>query len=201
MPVLDGAVHSVSEVPDAFDSKYRLTTDQYYRMGESGIFGDDDRRVELIGGEVFFLEAPEVQRLRCGLRLFILLENLLGDWGFTSYKEPVSIVDGTEPQPDILIAKGPQSVYDEKHPAAEDLIVVGDVALNRLVVDRTWKSAIYAGAGIPEYWIVNLVDKQVEVYRKPSDRTYGEVAVYKPGEQVPLTFAGEVFIAVSDFLR
>jgi Uma2 family endonuclease len=201
MPVLEKEISTVSVADKVIDHKYRLTTEQYYQMSEAGIFGDDDKRVELIDGEIYYMEPTGPMHSRGGMRLFRLFDKVIGTRFFLSHEEPVSIVDGTEPQPDLLIAKGPESAYDERHPVAEDLIVVVEVSMTSLASDRKWKSAIYAGADIPEYWIVNLVDKQVEVYRKPLDKAYSERAIYKPGEQVPLTFAGDASIAVSDFLR
>jgi len=200
MPALEKNIPAPGEV-EVFDHKYRLTTEQYYAMSEAGIFGEDDKRVELIDGEIHRTEPPGPMHSRGGMRLFRLFDKAIGDRFFVSYEEPISIVDGTEPMPDLLIAKGPESAYEEKHPTADDLVAVVEISKTSLASDRKWKSSLYAGAGIPEYWIVNLVDKQVEVYRKPSEKKYSEIVVYKPGEQVPLAFAGEVAIAVSDFLR
>ena len=201
MTVLEKEIPAAPAADQTFDPKYRLTTKQYYEMSEAGIFGEDDKRVELIDGEIFYIEPPGPMHSRGGMRLLFLFRDKLGDRFFLSHEEPISIVDGTETQPDLLIAKGPDSAYDDKHPVAEDLIVVVEISKTSLASDRNRKSAIYAGAGIPEYWIVNLVDKQVEVYRQPADSKYAEQAVYKPGEQVPLVFAGDLYIAVSDFLR
>jgi len=201
MPVLEKLIAATTsgEAPLG-DYKYRLSTEQYYKMSEAGIFGDDDKRVELIDGEVYFMEPPGPMDSRGGLRLFRLLDRVLGEEFFVTYEEPISIVDGTEPQPDLSIAKGPVSDYDEKHPVAGDLIVVIEISKSSLASDRKRKLGLYAYSGIPEFWIVNLVDKQVEVYSVPVGETYSETKIYKAGDNLPLSFAPGKSLPVAEFV-
>lgn len=182
------------------DRRYRLTTEQYYRMGEAGVFGDD-KRIELIDGEVVKLEPIGPMHSRRGQRLYrSLLDALRNAEFFVVYEEPITVIDGTEPQPDLAVAIGPESKYDDIHPRVEDLALVVEVSASSLASDRKRKLGLYASAGIPEFWIVNLPDKQVEVYTDPADSTYMQTTIYKAGDELPLRFAPGNSLSVADFL-
>src|SRR5262245_57943252 len=86
----------------------------------------------------------------------------------TRNQAPVTIPDISEPGPDLSLAKGPPEAYGKHHPGPKDLLAIFEVADSSLNFDRTTKQRIYATAGIPTYWIVNLVDNQIEVYAQPA---------------------------------
>jgi Uma2 family endonuclease len=109
------------------------------------------------------------------------------------------------PEPDIAVAVGPEDLYDDAHPTFADMRLTVEVADSSLVEDRTMKLRIYARHRIPEYWIVNLVDRRVEVYTRPRA---GRVPAYRvrtdygPGEKVPVVLGGDTLggISVDDIL-
>ena len=80
--------------------------------------------------------------------------------------------DISEPVPDLFVARGNETDYLERHPAASDILLVVEVSDSSLQSDRKKKAAIYARYGIPEYWIVNLTKRQIEVYREPANGVY-----------------------------
>jgi Uma2 family endonuclease len=118
---------------------------------------------------------------------------------------PVTVSD-SEPQPDVAVARGDDSTYAARHPAPADLSLVVEVADFSLHTDRVEKARIYARAGIVTYWIVNLIDRRVEVHTAPSGPgaapAYGQVQTFPPGSSVPVVLDGAVVgqVAVNDLL-
>ena len=114
--------------------------------------------------------------------------------------------DDSEPEPDLALVLGPASRYAAKHPGPQDIALVIEVADSSLAHDRDVKARLYARARIATYWIVNLVDMQVEVYSDPSGPTtnpgYRQHQTYRAGEVLPLVIAGQNVgsVAVRDLL-
>ena len=108
-----------------------------------------------------------------------------------------------EPEPDIAIVRGSDADYRRRIPTADDVALLVEVSDSTLSQDRGKKRTAYAKAGIPVYWIVNLVDRQVEVYTRPvKEGRYRSRKDYKPGQQVPVVIDGQPLppIAVDDIL-
>ena len=99
-------------------------------------------------------------------------------------QHPIVIDPDGEPQPDLVVAAGEPRAHLGAHPRTAALVV--EVAASSLAFDRREKARLYAGAGIPEYWIVNLVDRVVEVHREPSAHGYRGVEALASGEIVPV---------------
>jgi Uma2 family endonuclease len=120
---------------------------------------------------------------------------LLGDEWDLRAQQPVTIAAGdSEPEPDVVIAVGPYGRYAERHPGPKDVALVVEVADSSLSEDQTTKHGIYAAARLPVYWIINLVDRRVEVYSDPrggKNPTYRARQDYGPGDSVPVTLAGK----------
>jgi Uma2 family endonuclease len=133
-----------------------------------------------------------------------LTEVLPGGWS-VDVQEPVTTPD-SEPEPDLAVIRGLREDYVERHPGPDDVGLVVEIAETSLVRDRGWKKRIYAAAGIPVYWIVNLVDRQVEVLAQPSGPgerpDYGTRQIFLPGEEIPVVLDGREVgrIAVRDLL-
>ena len=158
---------------------HRWTREEYYRLGDLGFF--DGKRVELIYGEVIDM-APQnnAHALSVVLANYALLR-VFEDGYFIRVQLPLFLSEGREPEPDLaVIAGGPRDFTD--HPGMAALVV--EIADTTLKFDRQVKAKLYAEAKLPEYWIVNLVNRCVEVYRNPT--TTAGVATYEPAK----TFAG-----------
>ncbi|MBI4601156.1 MAG: Uma2 family endonuclease [Planctomycetes bacterium] len=112
----------------------------------------------------------------------------------------------SEPEPDLAVVRGPASRYARSHPGPEDVAFLVEVADTTLVRDRGFKGRIYARARVPIYWIVNLVDRQIEVYTGPSgpaeEPGFSSRRDYSLGEAVPVVLEGREIgrIAVKDLL-
>jgi Uma2 family endonuclease len=104
------------------------------------------------------------------------------------------------PEPDVAVVPGSVSDYDHRHPTAALLVV--EVADSSLAQDRVTKRALYAAAGVREYWIVNLRDDRVEIFRapEPESRRFGETRIGRRGERLSLVAFPDVTVAVDDLL-
>ena len=113
---------------------------------------------------------------------------------------PVSLSE-SEPEPDAVIVRGNDTSYDLRHPGVSDLGIAIEVSDSTLQFDHHDKLRIYATAGIPDYWIVNLVENQIEVYSDPQAATYQIRNDFAVGSAVPLVLDGvTVLIPVSELL-
>ena len=107
-----------------------------------------------------------------------------------------------EPEPDVSVVRGSRLDYKDRIPEPADIALLVEVSDSTLSGDRGKKLPAYAKGGIPVYWIINLVDRQVEVYSGPVAGSYPSPAIYVSGQQVPIAIGGQQLqpIAVDDLL-
>lgn len=189
--------HAVSEMIDATETLYRFTVKEYEQIAG---FLDDDR-VELIDGYLvkkMTKNPPHV--VGCARALAAIARLAPGGW-FARPGEPVRIKRRTEPEPDVSLARGTLEDYANRHPEPSDIAMVVEVADTTLAKDRR-RRRIYGPAGIPIYWIVNLVGRHVEVYTEPTSEGYASRTDYAAGAHIPLVIDGVTVgqIAVADIL-
>ncbi len=149
-----------------------FTVHDYHRMGEAGILHEDDR-VELIEGEIVEMAAIGTQHFSCVNRLTRLLVRSVGDDAIVSVQNPVRLNENTEPQPDFAVLR--TRSYAESLPGPEDVLFLIEVSDTTLAYDRNVKLPLYARAGIPEVWIVDLAGGIVERHTDPSGDAYRRV--------------------------
>ena len=156
-------VESVAAIPN--DLILRLSIEQYHAIIQAGILTDDDS-VELLEGWLVF-KRPKNPPHRVTTRLVrTALENILPAGWYVDSQEAITL-SNSEPEPDIVVVRGDTRQYLDRHPGAEDIALIIEVSDTTLQRDRTVKKGIYARAGISLYWIVNLVEEQVEMYSQP----------------------------------
>lgn len=178
---------------------HRFTVDEYYRMAEVGILSPDSK-TELIEGEIIDMlpagpfHSGSIDHL---VMAFASLAN--GRW-ITSSQRALRLGVSNEPEPDVVLLKPPVSRYKKQHPSAEDAFLVVEVADSSLSYDRTKKLQIYAAASIPEVWILNIPQRVLEVYRKPSGSVYSETQTLESGMLAPLAFP-DAEIDMAELLR
>lgn len=145
----------------------RLKLTEYHWLIEHGFFHEDER-VELIRG-VLHQMSPEGPRHAAVIdRLHDHFFSKLGERAQVRAQHPISLPEsGSEPEPDLVLAKKREDYYSSRHPVPEEVILVVEVAASSLEEDQRVKVPIYAAAGIAECWIVNLRDDRIEVYREP----------------------------------
>ena len=169
----------------------RFSVDQYHRMIESGAFTENDP-LELIDGWVVtkMPKGPAHEYVtRQGEEL---LRNQITSGWHVRNQAPVTL-SNSEPEPDLSIVRGERKDYLSRHPFPGDTAVVVEVSDTLLGTDR-WKGAAYGAAGIAVYWIVNLPDRCVEVYTRPSDveeSGYEACDVLHVGDEAPLMVGGQ----------
>ena len=158
----------ITETPP---TRFKLTVEQYHRMGDAGILHEDDR-VELIDGELIRM-AP-IGSLHGGLvsRLNRLLVERVAGRAVVSPQNPVILSEVTEPQPDLSVLRWRGDDYMGAVPVAADTILVVEVADSTLRYDRDVKLRYYAESAVPEVWIVDARRRQLLVYREPAGRGY-----------------------------
>jgi Uma2 family endonuclease len=145
---------------------WRLTVQQYHEMIRAGILTDDDP-VELLDGWLVPKMPKNPAHRVVTRKLRKSLEGLLPQSYYVDSQEPVTLAT-SEPEPDVVVVRGSDGQYMNRHPGASDLALLAEIADTTLARDRGPKKQLYAAAGIPVYWIVNLVESQVEVYTNPT---------------------------------
>ncbi len=168
----------------------RWTVEAYHRMSELGILGPNER-TELIAGQITLMAAkgtPHVTALRL---LATAIDALLADRPFfASTQDPIQLDDLSEPEPDLAIVKGDILDYADHHPRAQDICLVIEVADSTLKQDCEVKDKLYAQAGIREYWVQDLKNRQLHIFREPTSRGYSShLTLSAPDQIVPLAFS------------
>ncbi len=175
-----------------------FTLEEYHRMGETGILGEDER-VELIDGEIIQMAPIGTRHIGCVINANRLFLTRLGDRAVISPQNPVVILPRSEPQPDLVLLRPGAVSYSRRRPASEDTLLAVEVADTTVRYDRVVKGRLYARAGIAEFWLCLVADGIIEIYRAPGADGYANVAQHGDGESVsPLAFP-DVSLAVSDF--
>jgi Uma2 family endonuclease len=163
---------------------HRFTVDEYHRMGEAGIFSEDDR-VELLAGEI--VEMSPIGPLHAGTvgRLTALFSSQLGTEVLVWVQNPLLLrPEDSESQPDVALLRSRPDFYTHSHPEAQDVYLVIEVADTSVVADREVKLPIYAKAGVPEAWLLDVATQHLEVHRHPTPDGYQDVRSLQRGEAV-----------------
>lgn len=176
---------------------HRWTRQQYENMALLDFF-EPEARVELLDGVIIDM-SPQKSFHATAL---YLVEEALRDVFKGGYivrnQMPLALDDQSEPEPDIAVVPGKARDYTQAHPTTAVLVV--EVADATLRLDRKTKQAVYARNGIAEYWIVNLKDNHLEVYRDPQGDQYRLQMTLQPGETVAPLAQPDQMIAVADLL-
>ncbi len=161
----------IASVQDDLVRRHRLTVQDYYRMAEVGLLAPD-ARVELIEGEIIDMAPAGAPHSGISTRLRDRL--LMGVYGTASVREqhPLRLDDFSEPQPDLAIVRRGQDDYVSSHPVPADVLLVVEVSQSSLKFDRERKLPLYARHGIPECWIVDVVEPLLRVFHTPHGEKY-----------------------------
>ena len=178
--------------------RHLWTVDEYHRMGEVGLL-DADARVELLEGEIVEMAPIGDAHAAISNRLNRLLVLAVGERGIVAVGNPVRLSLHSEPQPDFSVLR-PRADYQTRGPRPEDVILAVEVSDTTLRRDRQVKLAMYASAGIPEFWIVNLEIREVEIYRSPAGDTYASVERKGPVNVATIVGLPGVSIAIGQML-
>jgi Uma2 family endonuclease len=176
---------------------------EYERLVDLGVFTGE--RLELLNGVLVVREPQGSAHAAITSKVGQALARAFGDGWYTRLHSPLALGEHSEPEPDVAVVAGAPEDYLAAHPATAALVV--EVADSSLRLDRRFKAAVYAGAGLREYWIVNLPDRVLEVYREPhppadpaEDWSYRSLATLPPSSQVTPLAAPHARILVADLL-
>lgn len=179
--------------------KHLTDIDEWRRLGEAGIFPPDSR-LELINGEILEMSPIGCNHSGHINRINKLLTILTGTKAIASVQNPLRLGDLSEPEPDFMLLKLAPDFYSTRHPVANDVLLLIEVADSSLEFDRNQKMHLYALHCIPEYWLLNLNDSCVEVYRKPAGDLYAEKRTLTSGDSIALSELPEITIDIGDIL-
>jgi Uma2 family endonuclease len=172
----------------------KLTRREYDRLVEMGWFVDE--RIELIDGILLEVSPRGTRHAEAVSRLTDLLAPSLAGRARVRVQLPLGVGDDSEPEPDVAVV--PLADYSRGHPETAHLVV--EVAESSLVTDRLIKAQLYARGAIPEYWLIDLAARVVEVYRDPQEAAYRTVVkIADDGALTPLRFP-DITLSVADLL-
>jgi len=143
----------------------RFSRAEYERLIDLGVFQPGEP-IELIGGELMVAEPQGVAHYTAIVKTARALEAAFGPGWHARTQGPIGLDDDSEPEPDVAVVPGGPEDYSRAHPSRPVLTV--EAAESSLGVDRERKGSLYARAGLEDYWVLNLVDRVLEVYREPA---------------------------------
>jgi Uma2 family endonuclease len=202
MSALTAAGHAMPAPEFAEGAGFRrFTIDEYHQMIRTGILQDGEP-YELLEGWMVYKMSHGTPHDSCMDAFEGLFPALPADW-FMRCQRAITLGD-SEPEPDYVIVRGPRTRYRDRHPEPTEIGLLIEFSDSSLRVDRVGKGRIYARAGIPVYWVVNVPEKLVEVYTQPTgtgdDAAYTHRQDHAPGSAVPVILDGTPLgtVSVSD---
>lgn len=180
-------------------TKHLINSAEWRKLGEANIFPPESR-VQLINGEI--LDMPPIGFNHAGhiIRLVNFFAPKVADKALINVQNPLQLGDLSEPMPDFMLLKPDPDFYTTRHPNAGDVLLLVEIADTSLKFDQTEKLKLYALHAIPEYWLVNLVDLCLEVYREPNGDSYAQKTTLRNGDSVALAQIPELNIQITDIL-
>lgn len=176
---------------------HHWTREEYERLVEEGHF-QPGNRVELIDGVIYEMTAQKSLHVAGVEAASEALRAVFPEGYRIRCQYPLALGHDSEPEPDVAVVSGHWSDYIDSHPTTAILVV--EVADSSLYHDRKRKASLYARVRIPEYWILNLARKRLEVYRDPKDGAYTSRTVLRAGDTVSPLSRPEASIPVTDLL-
>jgi Uma2 family endonuclease len=178
--------------------RYRFTSEQFYRLGETGILGEDER-VELIEGEIIEMAAIGPTHAWLLSNLLHAVMSQIGPDIRVDVQSPIHLGRRSEPQPDLCLSR--RHAGRIAHPTPEDIYFVVEVSDTTLEYDRDTKLPLYAAAGIPESWLFDAQARILERHTDPQDGIYRQILRAGRRQSLASTTLPAVTIAVDDLLR
>lgn len=179
--------------------KRRFTVEEYYQMGKAGILSKDER-VELLEGEIVEMAPIGSRHAACVDRLNHLFSQQVGGRALVRVQNPIRLGPRSEPQPDLTLLRPRPDYYAQAHPGPQDVYLVIEVGETSADFDREVKGPLYARAGIPEVWLIDLSEERVEVYREPIPQGYRVIQQVRRGEHLTLAMFPDLNLAVDAIL-
>jgi Uma2 family endonuclease len=164
-------------------AKKLFTVYDYHKMVDAGILGEDDR-VELIRGEIVQMSPIGPPHNGTIHRANWFLSRIIGDLAIIGVQGSIRLDEYDEPQPDLYLLRPKEDFYTSRHAGPADILLIIEVADSSLDYDRTTKMQLYAETGVPEYWISDLQNDCIIVYRDLDNAAYRNVQQFRRGEKL-----------------
>lgn len=175
------------------------TVEEYHQIAAAGIFHPEER-VELIAGKIIRMIAKGTAHSSAVGRIYKLLENCLGQQVWIRTEQPVVLDDFSEPEPDVALVRIDPLDYADHHPTPSEVYLIIEVADSSLKYDRETKGKAYAKSGIADYWVLDVNERQLHVFREPTQEGYQSEVIFSQEASVsPLQFSEDA-IALQDML-
>jgi Uma2 family endonuclease len=183
---------SNSDFPIPSPVAHRFSVNRYHRMIETGVLSENDK-VELVEGLIVEMAAFGVPHRYAVDESYLAITKLLPAGWKSFVQQPITLAE-SELEPDVSVVRGTGADYKDHHPRPSEIGLLIEVADTSLEFDRVTKGRLYAAARIAEYWIVNLNERQIEVYQEPQgearEAAYRSLTTFSATEKVPLRVGG-----------
>jgi len=180
-------------------TRHRITVEEYERMIAANVWPEDER-LELIEGELVRMSPINAPHAAAVKRLTELLRDRLGKRALVGVQDPIVLDDQSEPEPDISVLRRRADYYANAHPSPADVLLVVEVSDTTLEYDRDVKARLYARAGIPETWVVDLNGERVIVFRDVDNGEYTRMESVRRGADMTPSAFPDVTLHVDDIL-
>ena len=175
------------------------TVEEYHQMAKAGIFHPEER-VELIAGQIIRMSAKGTAHTAAVRRTAKVLRHLLFNQAEVYTQDPIQLNDFSEPEPDIAVVRIDPLDYADHHPTPSDVYLIIEVADSSFKYDRETKGKAYAQSGIVDYWVLDVNNRKLHVFREPTQEGYQSEVIFSEDASVsPLQFS-ELEIALQDIL-
>jgi Uma2 family endonuclease len=175
------------------------TVNEYHQLIEKGVFHPEER-VELIAGQIIQMSAKGTAHTAALGRTDRLLQNQLRDRAWIRIQDPIQLNDNSEPEPDVSVVRFDPLDYSTHHPRAAEVYLIIEVADTSLTYDTQVKAQLYADSGIADYWVLDVSDRRLIVFREPNLQGYRSQVILEERQAIaPLAFP-DLVISVIDIL-
>ncbi|MGE0130282.1 MAG: Uma2 family endonuclease [Blastocatellales bacterium] len=176
-----------------------ITTAEYHKMIEAGVFHEDER-LELLDGEIIEMSPIGSRHVAAVNRLNEILGTQLRGIAIISVQNPIELSEHSEPQPDLTVLKRRADFYAEALPLPEDVLVAIEVSDTTVEKDRGLKIPAYARAGLAEAWLVDLFNDRIEIYSQPNNGVYQEIRIVLRGQDAISKTIPQLVLKADDIL-
>ena len=192
---------SLAPLPNDLTALRPWTVAEYYQMAKTGILQPQEN-VELVAGQIIRTMTPQGSPHAAAItRTNRVLSRSPSPDYLIRVQLPIHLDDFSEPEPDLALVKYDPFDYDDRHPRADEVYLIIEIADSTLKTDLTLKKQVYAQAGIKDYWVLDLAQSQLHVFRQPTGSGYQSAKILPPSETVRPLCLPTLSLKVATLLR
>ena len=164
---------------------YKWSIEEWHELVDSGLL--EGKSVEFLEGEIVKVSPEGVEHRYTNSSLVKYLRTIFDNLAEIQESHPITL-DNSEPEPDVAIVRLPETIYKDRHPYSQDIYWLIEISNRTLKTDLNQKKITYARNGIPEYWVIDLVNKKLIIHTQVQNNGYGQITEYTAGTVSPLAF-------------